>query len=99
MTLTADITTADLQAEYDADSFEVTALRELARYRQIGAETWMLPGADLGLWYDLRDAGMLTATHEPNGNYSADGWTPEEVLVWRITERGLEELVIHGRER
>jgi hypothetical protein len=94
-----DVTTADLDVELPAGHPLLAALREVAEYKDLGAETWMLPGPDLDPYAELREMGMVTWTYEPNGDYAYDGRTPTEVLIIRITERGLEELVVHGRAR
>lgn len=94
-----DITTADLQAELPAGHPLLERLREVAEYKQVGAEAWMLNGYDLEPFTELADMGMVTWTQEPNGIYGADGWTEGTSLIIRITERGQEELVIHGRTR
>lgn len=94
-----NVTTADLQTELPAGHPLLAALRAVAEYRNVGAETWMLPGFDLEPYAELRDMDMVTWTYEPSGVYAADGWTELDVLIIRIAERGLEELVVHGRER
>lgn len=94
-----DVTTADLQAELPAGHPLLAALREVAEYKDFGAEAWMLPGPDLEPYSELRNMGMVTWTYEPSGNYGPDGRTETDTLIIRITERGLEELVVHGRER
>ncbi len=92
-----DVTTADLQAELPTGHPLIARLREVAEYRQFGAEARMLNGYDLEPFAELSDMGMVTWAQEPNGVYGADGWAEGTSLIIRITERGLEELVIHGR--
>lgn len=95
-----DITTAaHLAPELPADHPLVQALREVAEYKEFGAEAWMLPGYDLEPYEELRRMSMVSWTQEPAGIYEPDGWTERYTTIIRITEDGLAELVCHGRER
>jgi hypothetical protein len=99
MTLTADITTADLQAELPAGHPSLALLRRVHEFRTPGYDPFADPTIlDLEpLWGLLRD-GLVRYAWEPGGIFDADGYEAE-IRVWHLTEHGLEELVIHGRTR
>lgn len=94
-----DVTTADLDVELPAGHPLLAVLRLLAEYRIPGFD----PAQDRTLidvspLYDLQDMGMVLVHREPLGTWDHEGYE-EYGNIWRITERGLEELVVHGRER
>lgn len=89
-----DITTADLQIELAADSKELAALREIARFKGPGAVVAHLPFYDTQVVWDLQELGMVTLKVEPLGTYS--GLEEDYGTIAHVTEHGLEELVLQG---
>lgn len=94
-----DITTADLQAELPAGSKLLAVLREVATYRGPGAVVAHLSGYDSEPVYTLQDFGMVAISLEPLGTFSGHDGSENWGCVAHVTEHGLEELVVHGRER
>ena len=94
-----DITTADLDTELPAGHPLLDLLRKVAEYRAVGFDPEIDPLIiDLEPLHVLQDMGMLLVHRESRGTW--DAWGYEEWgNIWRVTERGLEELVVHGRER
>lgn len=94
-----DVTTVDLQAELPADSRLLALLREIAEYRGPGAVIAHLSGCDSEPAYTLQDFGMVRIALEPLGTFSEHDGSENWGQVAHLTEHGLEELVVHGRER
>ncbi len=92
-----NITTADLQTELAAGSKELDILREVARFKGPGAVVAHLPISDTSIVWDLAEDGYLKLAVEPLGTFH--GFEEDYGTVAHIAERGLEELVLHGRSR
>lgn len=95
-----DITTADLQVELPAGHPLLAALRTVAEYRIPGFDPALAssPVVDVFSLHDLQDMGLVRVEREPMGTWDHEGYE-QYGNIWRITQEGLEELVVHGRER
>lgn len=91
--------TAELATMLSPNTRDLEMLREIARFRGPGAVVRDLPTCDLEPVYDLAADELITITVEPLGTFCSVTGEENWGQVARLTEEGLAELVIHGRER
>lgn len=91
--------TAELDTVLNPNTRELEMLREIARLRGPGAVVRDLPTYDLEPVYYLAKVELVTITLEPLGTFCTVTGEENWGQVAHVTEEGLVELVIHGRER
>lgn len=94
-----NILTADLDIQLTPGDRALDLLRRVHEYKIPGYD----PMADSALLdtepvWCLAEQGLITFSWEGMGAYDSEG-REEEGRVWRLTEEGLTELVLHGRAR